>query len=432
MIRYLLVFLLPLFITFKTSSQVNFIFNQQKADSLLVSLPSLSDCERINAMNKLAYLFVRRNPDFSDSLLKKVLERLDRLKCKKAEANASYIKGISEYVRGNYSKAYEELYYAMDLSQTNQDTALMIDTYYHLASLSYFSHTDVQQGIDYMRKALELAINSEDNLRIAQAYAAMGFVSFHAGDGIGGREMFEEYFIHSEGLSISRMEKALMLASYGDCFELLGDIRTAIDIYLEALAMFNPESVEERALLSQCSAYLGERYLMLGKQDSALFYYQGGMEYARKYSHLFGSMINAVELADYYYENNSFDLCKTYCDSILYFGSRIESAGSFFGNSQYEHLLSASMEIFVPITPDYKKHIARSAMLKALQLLQEIYKNEGNTDAAYSSLQSSFELQDSVFRYRQKKELMEILTRYETDQKMGIFTGVFHSTLIIE
>jgi tetratricopeptide (TPR) repeat protein len=268
-----------------------------------------------------------------------------------------------------------------------------------------------------MEKALELAINSEDNLRIAQAYAAMGFVSFHAGDGKGGKEMFEKYFIYSEGLKISRMERALMLASYGDCFELLGDYRSAIDIYLEAMAKFDPESIEERALLSQCSAYLGERYLMIGKPDSALIHFYNGMQYARKYTHLFGSMINSIELAEYYYENNSFDLCKTYCDSILYFGRRIESTGSFFGSSQYEHLLSASMEIFVPITLDYKKHLARTAMLKALQILQEIYKKEGNTDAAYASLQSSFELQDSIIRYEQKKELKEILTHYETDQK---------------
>ncbi len=415
--RYHLIFLLILFITIKSTPQVNFVFNKQKADSLLASLPTLSGCERISAMNKLAYLFVRRNPSFSDSLLNEELILLAKFECEKAEANAYYIKGISEYVRGNYVSAYEKLYFALDLSQANQDTALIIDTYYHLASLSYFSRTDIQQGINYMKKALELAINSEDKLRIAQAYAAMGFVSFHAGDGKGGKEMFEKYFIYSAGLPISRMEKALMLASYGDCFELLGDYRSAIDIYLEAMAKFDPESIEERALLSQCSAYLGERYLMIGKPDSALYYFHRGMDLARNYSHLFGSMINAIDLADYYYENNSFDLCKTYCDSILYFGRRIESTGSFFGNSQFKHLLSASMEIFVPLTPDYKKQLARIAMLNAMKKLQDIYEKEHNTDAAYSALKSSFVLQDSVIRYEQKKELMEILTRYETEKK---------------
>ena len=415
--RYHLIFLLPLFITLKTTSQVNFDFNQQKADSILASLPTLSGCEHLSAINKLAYLFVRRDPTFSDSLLNKSLQLSDKLKCKKEDANASYIKGISEYVRGNYSSAYERLYYALDLSQTYQDSALMIDIYYHLASLSYFSRTDMQQGINYMKQALELAMNLNDSLRIAQAYAAMGFVSFHSGNGNRGIEMFEKYFSYVKGMPVSQMERALMLASYGDCFELLGDYRKGIDIYLEAMAIFDPESVEERALLSQCSAYLGERYLMLGKPDSALFYYQNGMAYARKYVHLFGSMVNADELAEYYFEKNSFELCKAYCDSILYFGKRIERKGSFFGNNQHAHLLSASMEIFVPLTPDYKKHLARTAMLKALNLLQEINKKEGNIDAAYASLQASFVLQDSIIRYERKKELMEILTRYETDQK---------------
>ena len=76
--RYLLVLLFSLFFTFEVTSQVNFIFNQQKADSLLVSLPSLSGCERIQAMNDLAYQFVRRNPDFSDSLLTEALSLVVR------------------------------------------------------------------------------------------------------------------------------------------------------------------------------------------------------------------------------------------------------------------------------------------------------------------------------------------------------------------
>ena len=80
--------------------------------------------------------------------------------------------------RVNYTNAYSALYHAMDLSQENQDTALMIDTYYHLASLSYFSRTDMQQGINYMKQALELAMKSNDSLRIAQAYAGYGICFF--------------------------------------------------------------------------------------------------------------------------------------------------------------------------------------------------------------------------------------------------------------
>ena len=127
-------------------------------------------------------------------------------------------------------------------------------------------------------------------------------------------------------------------------------------------------------------------------------------------------MINAVELAKFY-KGKSNEFCKTYCDSILFFGEKIESTGSFFGNNQHAHLISASMEIFVPLTPGYKKHLARTAMFKARQILQEIFKDEGNSDAAYASLQASFALHDSIIRYERKEELMEILTRYETDQK---------------
>ena len=56
-------------------------------------------------------------------------------------------------------------------------------------------------------------------------------------------------------------------------------------------------------------------------------------------------------------------------------------------------------------------------MFNARQILQEIFIDEGNSDAAYASLQASFALHDSIIRYERKEELMEILTRYETDQK---------------
>jgi len=88
--RYQLIFLLLLFITLKTTSQVNFVFNQQKAESLLASLPTLSGCERISEMNKLAYLFVRRNPDLCDSLLTETLSLIDKFECQNAKATTSY------------------------------------------------------------------------------------------------------------------------------------------------------------------------------------------------------------------------------------------------------------------------------------------------------------------------------------------------------
>ena len=404
---------------FGSFAQINHIFDPERADSLFMILPETSGETRVDVLNALSYLYILRNPELSDSLSAEALELSLNIDYSKGEAYSHFVSGIMDYTINRNLSAFDKLFLASELSEKNKDTVLLIDIFFQLGGMSYFlkGETNVQQGTEYMKKALGYALASGNNLRVAQIYATLGYVANTAYDGDRAKEMFEKYFYYINGIPVVRMEKALMMASYGDSFNRLGDLRTAINNYLQSLAVYSPDDVGERALMSQNASTLGNMYLRFGMPDSAIYYYKYGLELSKRYVHLYGSVRNSISLADYYYNTNVFDKSIKFCDSVLYYGDMIVKRGSFFGIEKYNKMVGVSLEIYAPLSPAYKKYYAWTTMFEAYGLLQAIYEKQQDISAAYSAFKSSSTIKDSITNFEKNKELSEILIKYETEQK---------------
>ncbi|MEZ5196995.1 MAG: histidine kinase [Bacteroidales bacterium] len=417
--KHLVFLLLGLMQWFGLFSQINYIFDQERADSLFRILPDAKGENRVDVLNDLSYLYILRMPGLSDSLAKLALKLSQDMNYSKGEAYSHFVSGIMNYTMNRNLSAFDELFLAAELSEKNEDTALLIDIYFQLGGMSYFlrGESNIQRGISYMAKAMEYAVSSGNNLRIAQIYATYGYAANTSGDGERGKEMFENYFQHIKGIPLTRMEKALMIASYGDSYKLTGDLRTAINKYLESLSVYDPEAIEERALMSQNASTLGNMYLGFNKPDSALFYYNYGLELAHKYSHLYGLVRNFINLANYFYNAGGFEKSIIYCDSVIFYGNMIAQRGSYYGKGKYDKMVSVSLEIYSPLSPAYKKYYAWTTMFEAYELLQAIYEKQQDISAAYSTFKSSSTIKDSITNFEKNKELSEILIKYETEQK---------------
>jgi len=398
--------------------QVNFVFDKEKADSLELRLDSVSGKDRVDVLNQLSFLYNRHEPEKADNLAIEALYFSMKLEYPRGEAFAYYNLGILDYLDADFSDAADKLFTALNIYKDLPDTAMMIDVHSQLASTVYFSETDKNKAIEILRQGLNLAILSKNNLRIAQYYASFGYIAnTYSGDGKTGKQMFEKYYHYIEGYLVNRIEKALMIASYGDSFHLLGDTRTSINKYLESFNNYSPEVVEERALMSQCCSTLGNMYFDIGMPDSAVYFYRYGIELSRKYFHLYGLYRNYFHLARYYYEKGLFDNAITCCDSAVYYGSISSSRGSYYGRDEFDRVLGASMEIYFPVTRGYKKFLAWSYMQLAYNLLLEIYESQGDMAMAYSTSRSLSGIKDSISVYNKNKELREIQAKYETAKK---------------
>lgn len=415
MTRCLLIWLMS--ISMNTFSQLNFIFDKQKADSLEQVLPSTSGKERVNVLNSLTFLYNRLNPSKADSLVLEALFLSRAIQYSEGVAYALYNQGILNSLNGQLNTAADNFYKAMKIYENARDTAMMIDTYIQMGDMFYFSKTDEVKALGYVKEGLNLTLASKNNLRAAQIYASFGYVANSSGDGVTGKQMFEKYYNYSEGIPVSRIEKALMIASYGDSFNLTGDTRTAIDKYLLSYSLYDPEKVEERTLMSQCCSTIGNMYLSIGKPDSALYFYQCGIDLSRKYYYLYGLYRSYYYLANYYNKTGEYTRAVANCDSAIYYSSMSASRGSLYGDDQYDRVLGVSVEIYIPLTKGYKKYMAWSWILSAYQLLQTIYEMNGQIPDAFRILKASADVRDSIAEYQRNKELREIQARYETEEK---------------
>jgi tetratricopeptide (TPR) repeat protein len=399
-------------------AQVNFIFDEHKADSLEQILSSTSGRHRVDVLNSLSFLLNRHDPAKSANYAKEALILARGLEYQHGEAYSLYNQGVLYYLAAEFSAASEKLFSSLHLYEELQDTAMIYDVYYQLAATVFFSETDKDKGKEYLTEALNLALSSSDHLRIAQMYASFGYVAnVHAGDGKTGKQMFENYYRYIEGIPVSRIEEALMIASYGDSFKLLGDTRTAINKYLVSLKMYDPGVVEERALMAQNSTTLGGMYLSIGKADSALYYFQYGIDLSRKNEHLYGLYRSYYNLAKYYYTIGKNDLAERYCDSVIYYGRLSSTLGSFYISPEYSRVPGVSSEIYIPITKGNKKYTAWSFIKWSHELLQEIYETTGRISDAYENIKALSSIKDSLTTYEKNKELREIQAKYDTEEK---------------
>jgi len=370
-------------------------------------------------MNQLSFLNNRRQPQRADSLANRALDLSKRLDYPPGEAYAWYNLGILDYLNGEFSRAANKFYTALYFYKDQHDTAMMIDVHVQLASTLYFSETEKTKGQKMLEEGLKLALASKNNLRTAQIYASFGYMAntLTSPDGTVGKQMFEKYYQYIEGIPVNRIERALMIASYGDSYRLAGDVRTGIDRYLMSFKIYDPEIIEERALMSQCSSTLGDMYEEIGKPDSALYFYKYGIGLSRKYGHLYGLYRGYLYMADFFHNRGLSQKAESCCDSAIYYGRISSISGSFYVKDEYARVPGVSMEIYVPISKGYKKFMAWSFILDSYELLETIYNETGEIPKAYAALKESSKVRDSIYLYNRNKELKEIQARYETAKK---------------
>ena len=415
--RYIGLFILIGFFHYSSSPQVNFPLELEKADSLQQILPSTGGREKVDVLNSMSYALIRHYSNMSDSLATISLELAEKLDYKEGKAMALYCKGTNAYISGNFIKALNMLYEAVDLFKETGDTAMIIDTYFQIAVEFYFSDTDMPETIHIVEQCIQYSVASGDILRTARMYSSLQYVWRSLGQTDKSLYYLDKYKSVTKELRVPTLESAMIEASYGNCYASNGDYRKAINQYLKACSMLQPDNIEDRAYLSQQYSSNGYLYLKLGIPDSALYYYTLGMELARKNQHYYGSLENAMGLARYYHLNKNDKNAEIYCDSVLYFGKKIDSAGSFYGIRKNLKLLGISGEIYVPATNAFKRYYAWKMMTKAYRLLIQIYQSHNSYKKAFEVNQSYAKIKDSIVGYQKRKEILDLQYKYQSNQK---------------
>ncbi len=398
-------------------SQVKFPLNMQLADSLETILPSTSGKEKIDLLNKISYALIRHYSNRSDSLASLSVQLARTIDYQNGLANALFCKGTNDYIMGDFIEGIDVLNEAAELFKEAGDTAMIIDTYYQIAAIIFFSLTDLSEGLRLVQKCLEYAIESGDKRREAQMYSSIQYLYNMKGDNKKSFQYLQYYTRIAAHQSVPKSEKVMVIAAYGRNYSIKGDFHNAIERYLTAWQMVNPDDVEERAYLSQLANYLGEAYLNSGMADSALYYFKYGMMLARKHQNYYGSTFNALGIAKLYLGKHQFNQSECYCDSVLFFGKKIDSIGSFYGIKEYAKFLGMSGELYVPLNKEYKRYLSWRMMSGAYQMLIKINEARNNFKNVVDINKSYRRILDSIQAFQKQKELLDLQYKYQTRQK---------------
>jgi tetratricopeptide (TPR) repeat protein len=222
----------------------------------------------------------------------------------------------------------------------------------------------------------------------------------------------------------------MVKAAWGRDYALKGMFKKAIPFYFSAFQMVNPDDIEERSYLAQLCNFIGDAYLNLGRPDSAMVFFQKGMRLSRKYQIYYGSIINALGLARLNFGGNDFLQSVLYCDSVIYFGNKIDSSGSFYGIAKYNKLLGMSGEHYIPMNNEFKRFLAWRIMAGAYQIQLRISEQQGEYRNA---LQINIELNkinDSIAYFQKRTEILDLLHKYQAEQKDDEITLLYQENQI--
>ena len=398
-------------------AQVNFPLNQHLADSLESLLPSASGKEEIDILNGISYSLIRHYSSQSDSLSSISVQLAKEIGYKEGLAKALFCKGTNDYINGNFIEGLELLYHAVDLYIDLGDTAMIIDTYYQIGAVTYFSLTDMKEGIRLINECLRYSIEAKDKLRAAQMYSTLQYLYAISGNGDMALHYIELYDEIAKSISTPYLEQTMVKAAWGRNYTLKGDFKKAIPYYFAAMSMVDPDDIEERSYLSQLCSFIGDAYVNLGKSDSAIIFYHKGMKLDCKHQHFYGSVINALGLARLYFAKKDFKNSTIYCDSVLYFGKRIALIGSFYGIKENAKLLGMSAELYIPMNKEFKRFLAWRMMSGAYQMLIQIKEQQENYKEVYLLSKSSESVQDSIANFQKRTEILDLQYKYQAGQK---------------
>lgn len=411
--------LLVLFVLYNTLvfSQVNYPLDIQLADSLEKILPLTSKTEKVDVLNGISFALIRHYSDRSDSIAELAFNLANEFEYKEGLAKALFCKGTNDYIKGNFIEAMAMLYDALALYEEVADTNMIIETYYQIGSVSFFSFTDLEEGFRCVDICIDYAKVSGLDHWISQLYSSYQYLYNTAGDNENALKYLQLYTEFSKEMAVPKLEESMVIAAYGRAYSQMGEHRKALDQYLMTWPRINEDDIEERAYLAQLTYSIGMEYLTLGMVDSASHQFHKGMALSRKNKHYWGSMTNSYGLARYHMATKNTEESTVYCDSAIYFGNKIDSLSSFYGIREYSMLLGMSGELYIPLNKQFKRFLAWRVMSGAYQILLQIKEQQAKYQEAYSISKSFNRIQDSIASFQKRAQILDLQYNYQAQQK---------------
>lgn len=369
-------FLLFLFVSFAAFSQV------KKIDSLLSLLPSASVTRQVELYTELAAITRNNNSDTAIFFAKKAYELAENSGNEHSRQAAYYIMGRVLAMRGSFDLAGKYYNKSFEIAEKQNNDSLMAVSLNGIGS-SLWQLGKHAAALENHFKALRLREKIKDNNGIATSKTNIGMV-YQSQEKL---QQAEKYVSEALVLLKDAKDPSLQISTMhtlANIYGQQGKIKEAFALDQEGILI--AEKTNNEFAKSLFYDNMGNCYLYGSPPD-----YTKAIEYFKKTLAIDSAFDNQKQMSDSYVNlGDVFFQQKKYPESIPYLLRCIELADS----SGYVQ-----------------------GKLKALLMLSTAYRQSGKINEAFTALQSSVHVKDSLINTSSEARIAEMQTLYETEKK---------------
>lgn len=352
---------------------------KNSTDSLKMLLNTKQGITKFEILVQLSDQYINSNLDSNLYYLNLLKDEAVKYKNRKYEAIANTSLGLNSFYNGKHFDAEEYLTQAIELQKQLGDTVNLAHSYNVLAGI-YGESGQYQKSINTLFKAIAILEIQGNTKGLITAYNNLGYLY----DELDEHEKSIEYYhkaIFTTNQFHHHYNRGFSYNGLGINYKAIGQIDSALFYYRKALEQYKEhQTLNAIPLLFQ---NIGNIYAFrLGKQDSALVFFNEGIELAKKY------------------DPNSLD----YLYSSL--------AQLYFEQKDY----SKSIEGYKKSLEEAEKSEDLSNQMKSHYKIFEIDKITGQLSDAIAHIERYINLKDSINSNDTKISISRLVEKYENDK----------------
>lgn len=398
------------------------VFSQDTViDSLLNEIKNTdNDTDKVKMLIYISATSLYNNPDKAIEYNNILFKLADSLCFQKHKATSLDISGVYYQNKGEYDKAESFYQKSLNIRKKINEPFLIAVSYTNFGVLNRRKGSYLEAE-KYFLKVLAINKKENDTVSLAIAYNNLGLLM----DDIGKYHKSIEYHLKS----LDFREKLGKKQDIASSFNNIGEMFIAIKKYDKALnyllkSLKIKEELGNKRLLGSTYLGIGEVKMLQGKYDEALDFYNKSLKISEllddkerigvvlsKMSYIAqkkGYRKNAV-----LYNLKSIEILKEIGSKGQLCASYVNLANTFYELNDFQKAYQYAIKA---------KEIASSnnilpSLKNILDLLYNIKTSQGDYKNANVYLEQYIEVKDSLFNENSNKQIFELQTKYETEQK---------------
>lgn len=408
-----------LLITFGSIYKVSAQSNEK--DSLIAALNQLSDNkEKVLAMTNLSEWLWEEGDTSSISYARQAI---------KLAKKSGYISGIAraydqlaqiEKGKNNYRGALQFFdsaaqYFEQSEERSNQGLI------YNQMGIMELNLNNFEKSRAYFEQSLKIQKALKDTLRLANLYTNMGITYEMQGmhstaldyyfQGLKMDELLED----SAGIAADYMAIGLILQKQKDYASAINYLQNALEIQ---------QNLEDEYAVASVLVNLGILYKNQNQYDLALNAHHTALKTFEKLDMERGVMIAQHNLAVVHFHQGKLKQAVENVRASDSLAQKLENAPALINNQILlsriyfnQGLLAKAIKEANLVIDEIKKVGLLSEYHEVTSLLTELYKANNQPDLALQMMQKSSVLHDSIYNLEKSRQIQELQTQYETQQK---------------